>query len=67
MSRNMKRTAFAVVMIVILLTALSQVLPNYTYVSITGPDGSVQVERAGFGPQSTKVETPNGYVESSAR
>ena len=49
------------------VVALAIASPSYTYVSVTGPDGEIRVEKAGFGPQRIRVETPGGSVESSTR
>jgi hypothetical protein len=67
MSRQTKRMLIGAAVVIAILAALSQVLPSYNYVSVSGPDGTVRVERAGFGPQSVQVETQDASVRSSSR
>ena len=62
-----KRAIYIVVAVIAIIGALSQVLPTYNYVHMSGPDGTVEVERAGFGPQNVEAKSSTGSVRSSSR
>jgi hypothetical protein len=49
------------------LAVLTNFSPGYTCVRVSGPDGEVQVEKAGFGPQSVRVEQPGTRIECNTR
>lgn len=64
MSKRTRRT-LEIVALVILLLALLGRLPSYSYVRVTGPDGTTVIESSGTGPQAVQVIGPDGSFARS--
>ena len=64
MSKRTRRTV-EIFLIVVLLLALLGRLPSYSYVRVTGPDGTTVIESSGTGAQSVQVIGPDGSFAKS--
>jgi hypothetical protein len=64
MTKRTRRTV-EIFLIVVLLLALLGRLPSYSYVRVTGPDGTTVIESSGTGPQSVQVIGPDGSFAKS--
>jgi hypothetical protein len=64
MSKRTRRTIEIVVLVILLLGLLGR-LPSYSYVRVSGPDGTTVIEQSGPGPHSVTVIGADGSVAKS--
>ena len=66
MTKRTRRTV-EIALVALLVLALLGRLPSYSYVRVSGPDGTTVIESSGTGPQSVQVIGPDGsFAKSSA-
>jgi len=66
MSKRTRRTIEIAILVLVLL-ALAGRLPSYSYVRVSGPDGTTVIEQSGPGPHSVTVVGSDGsFAKSSA-
>jgi len=64
MSKRTRRSVEIVVLVILVLALLGR-LPSYSYVRVSGPDGTTVIESSGTGPQSVQVIGPDGSFARS--
>jgi hypothetical protein len=64
MSKRTRRTLEIGLVILVILFALGR-LPSYSYVRVSGPEGTTVIESSGPGPHTVRVEGPDGTVAVS--
>jgi hypothetical protein len=67
MSKLTRKKVVLILLGIAAVALLANFSPSYTYVSVGDPKGDIKVERAGFGPQSVRVEKSDIRIESSSR
>jgi hypothetical protein len=64
MSKHTRRTLEVILLATFVLLLLGR-LPSYSYVRITGPDGTTVVEHSGTGPLTVQVIGSDGSFAKS--
>jgi hypothetical protein len=64
MSKRTRRTLELVLLALLVLAALGR-LPSYSFVRVTGPDGTTVVEHAGPGPHTVTIVNKDGSFAKS--
>jgi hypothetical protein len=64
MSKHTRRTLEVILLATFVLLLLGR-LPSYSYVRITGPDGTTVVEQSGIGPHTVQVIGSDGSFAKS--
>lgn len=53
---KLKKIHWLILAVVVVALAAVGALPSYSFVSVTGPDGNIRVQNAGFGGIQVKTE-----------
>ena len=64
MTRRSHRTLEVIALAILILTLLGR-LPSYSYVRVSGPEGTTVIEHSGPGPHTVQVVVPDGAVAKS--
>jgi len=64
MTKRTRRTLEVVALAILVLMLLGR-LPNYSYVRVSGPEGTTVVESTGPGPHTIQVKGADGTVAIS--
>lgn len=64
MSKRTRHTVELVLLAILVLALLGR-LPSYSYVRVSGPDGTTVVETSGSGPHTVQVIGPDGSFAKS--
>ena len=64
MSKCTRRT-IEIVLLAVLVLALLGRLPSYSYVRVSGPEGTTIIEHSGPGPHTIQVMGPDGSFAKS--
>ena len=64
MTKRTRRTIEILLLALLVLFVLCR-LPSYTYVRVSGPDGTTVIEHSGPGPHTVEVIGPDGSFAKS--
>lgn len=59
---KLSKKQWALVIITLIVLGAVGALPSFSYVSVRGPDGDIQVQKAGFGNNGIHVQTDNADI-----
>jgi hypothetical protein len=64
MTNRRHRTLEVIALAILILTLVGR-LPSYSYVRVSGPEGTTVIEYSGPGPHTVQVAGPDGAVAKS--